>query len=98
LLALYLPTATVEALAAETCRNSNVNINVSHWISDITTSAFSKVLSAGAVRCSPFATCRRPTVCKANRFSKPYNATVGRRTHCEATSPMSDSYKNASAA
>jgi methyltransferase (TIGR00027 family) len=47
-LLLYLPAATVEALAAETSRNSNVNINVSHWISDITTSAFSKALSAGA--------------------------------------------------
>jgi methyltransferase (TIGR00027 family) len=49
-LLLYLPAATVEALAAETSRNSNVNfnINVSHWISDITTSAFSKILSAGA--------------------------------------------------
>jgi methyltransferase (TIGR00027 family) len=47
-LLLYLPAATVEALAAETSRNSNVNINVSHWISDITTSTFSKVLSAGA--------------------------------------------------
>ena len=45
-LLLYLPAATVEALAAETCRQSKVN--VSHWISDITTSAFSKVLSAGA--------------------------------------------------
>src|SRR6202142_4178363 len=43
-LLLYLSAATVEALAAETFRNSNV----SHWISDITTSAFSKILSAGA--------------------------------------------------
>jgi methyltransferase (TIGR00027 family) len=43
-LLLYLPAATVEALAAETCRQSGVT----HWISDITTSAFSKVLSAGA--------------------------------------------------
>jgi methyltransferase (TIGR00027 family) len=43
-LLLYLPAATVEALAAETSRQSRV----SHWISDITTSAFSKILSAGA--------------------------------------------------
>jgi methyltransferase (TIGR00027 family) len=43
-LLLYLPAATVEALAAETRRQSGVT----HWISDITTSAFSKVLSAGA--------------------------------------------------
>src|ERR1700690_1302064 len=41
-LLLYLPPPTVEALAAETSRHSNININVSHWISDITTSAFSK--------------------------------------------------------
>ncbi len=43
-LLLYLPAGTVEALAAETSRQSRV----SHWISDITTSAFSKVLAAGA--------------------------------------------------
>jgi methyltransferase (TIGR00027 family) len=43
-LLLYLPAATVEALAAETSRQSRV----SHWNSDITTSAFSKILSAGA--------------------------------------------------
>ena len=43
-LLLYLPAATVEALAAETSRQSGVT----HWISDITTSAFSKILSAGA--------------------------------------------------
>ncbi len=43
-LLLYLPAATVEALAAETSRHSGVT----HWISDITTSAFSKILSAGA--------------------------------------------------
>jgi methyltransferase (TIGR00027 family) len=47
-LLLYLPATTVESLAAETSRQSNVNINVSHWINDITTRAFSKVLSAGA--------------------------------------------------
>jgi methyltransferase (TIGR00027 family) len=43
-LLLYLPAATVEALAAE----SRCQSTVSHWISDITTSAFSKALSAGA--------------------------------------------------
>jgi methyltransferase (TIGR00027 family) len=50
-LLLYLPAATVEALAAETGRhgnlNFNLNLNVSHWISDITTSGFSKVLGGG---------------------------------------------------
>jgi len=43
-LLLYLPAATVEALAAEISRQSRVT----HWISDITTSAFSRVLAAGA--------------------------------------------------
>ena len=43
-LLLYLPAATVEAIAAESSRHSGV----AHWISDITTSAFSKVLGGGA--------------------------------------------------
>jgi O-methyltransferase involved in polyketide biosynthesis len=43
-LLLYLPAVTVEALAAE----SGIHSGVAHWISDITTSAFSKVLGAGA--------------------------------------------------
>ena len=43
-LLLYLPAATVEALAAE-CRGQS---GVVHWISDITTSDFSRVLGGGA--------------------------------------------------
>jgi methyltransferase (TIGR00027 family) len=43
-LLLYLPAITVEALAAEAC-NQRV---IRHWISDITTSAFSRVLGGGA--------------------------------------------------
>ena len=43
-LLLYLPAATVEALAAESCGHGGV----AHWISDITTSAFSNALAAGA--------------------------------------------------
>ena len=43
-LLLYLPAATVDALAAEVSTHSGV----SHWISDITTLAFSKVLGGGA--------------------------------------------------
>jgi methyltransferase (TIGR00027 family) len=42
-LLLYLPAATVEALAAECASQSGVR----HWISDVTTSAFSKVLGGG---------------------------------------------------
>lgn len=43
-LLLYLPAATVEALAAESPNQSGIR----HWISDVTTSTFSKVLSGGA--------------------------------------------------
>jgi O-methyltransferase involved in polyketide biosynthesis len=42
-LLLYLPAATVEALAADTSNQSGVR----HWLSDITTSAFSRVLGGG---------------------------------------------------
>lgn len=42
-LLLYLPAATVEALAAETWNQSAAT----HWISDITTSAFSKAIGGG---------------------------------------------------
>ncbi len=43
-LLLYLPAATVEALAAESWRRCGI----AHWVSDVTTSAFSKVLAGGA--------------------------------------------------
>lgn len=43
-LLLYLPAATVDALASEAFSYSGV----AHWISDITTSAFSQVLGGGA--------------------------------------------------
>ncbi len=43
-LLLYLPAATVEALASE----SPVQSGIAHWISDITTSAFTQALSGGA--------------------------------------------------
>ena len=42
-LLMYLPAATVEALAAESGQQSGVR----HWISDITTSAFSRTLGGG---------------------------------------------------
>jgi methyltransferase (TIGR00027 family) len=56
-LLLYLPAATVEALAVETFRNSSV----SHWISDITTSALSKIPPAGADTMQSISPRRRPT-------------------------------------
>ena len=42
-LLLYLPAATVEALAAESFNQGGIR----HWISDVTTSAFSRVLGGG---------------------------------------------------
>jgi methyltransferase (TIGR00027 family) len=48
-LLLYLPAVTVDALAAETAAHSGV----AHWISDISTTAFSKVLSRGADTTQP---------------------------------------------
>jgi len=48
-LLLYLPAATVEALAAVSSSHSGV----AHWISEITTSAFSKVLGGGTDTTQP---------------------------------------------
>jgi methyltransferase (TIGR00027 family) len=48
-LLLYLPAATVDALAAEASTHSGV----AHWISDITTTAFSNVLAGGADTMQP---------------------------------------------
>lgn len=48
-LLVYLPAATVEALAAETHSRSGVT----HWISDVTTSAFSAVLGGGSDTTAP---------------------------------------------
>jgi methyltransferase (TIGR00027 family) len=48
-LLLYLPAATVDALAAESFEKSGVR----HWISDVTTSAFSRVLGGGADTMQP---------------------------------------------
>ncbi len=42
-LLLYLPAATVDAVAAESWTESGV----AHWISDITTSEFTRILSGG---------------------------------------------------
>ncbi|MGA7312372.1 MAG: hypothetical protein WBX22_00245, partial [Silvibacterium sp.] len=48
-LLLYLPAATVDGLAAESSNRSGVR----HWISDVTTSAFSRVLGGGADTMQP---------------------------------------------
>ena len=49
-LLLYLPASTVDALAAEAPTHSGI----AYWISDITTSAFSKVLGGGTDTMEPF--------------------------------------------
>lgn len=48
-LLLYLPAATVDALAGETAAHSGI----AHWITDITTSAFSNVLGGGTDTMQP---------------------------------------------
>lgn len=48
-LLMYLPAATVDALASEIPTHTGV----AHWISDITTTAFRKALSGGADTMSP---------------------------------------------
>jgi len=48
-LLLYLSAATVDALASEAGANSGI----AHWISDITTSAFTRILSGGADTMQP---------------------------------------------
>jgi methyltransferase (TIGR00027 family) len=45
-LLMYLPAATVEALAAESGRESGI----AHWISDINTSAFAKAINMNTIR------------------------------------------------
>jgi methyltransferase (TIGR00027 family) len=45
-LLMYLPAATVEALAAESWRESGIV----HWMSDITTSAFAKAINMDTIR------------------------------------------------
>jgi hypothetical protein len=46
---MYLPAATVDSFAAEAAKQSGI----AHWISDITTSAFSKVLGGGTDSTQP---------------------------------------------
>jgi methyltransferase (TIGR00027 family) len=48
-LLLYLPAATVDALAAEV----SIHSGVAHWISDVTTSAFTKALGGGTDTMQP---------------------------------------------
>jgi hypothetical protein len=55
-LLMYLPAATVDALAAEISNASGA----AHWISDITTSDFSKAIRGGGTSASGFEHVRAP--------------------------------------
>lgn len=63
-LLLYLPAATVEALAAETFSQSGIR----HWISDITTSTFSKVLGRGTDTQQPIRHVQAPDALKGEQI------------------------------
>src|SRR5262249_36059806 len=63
-LLLYLPAATVDGLAAEAFAHSRV----AHWISDITTSAFSKVLGGGADTLQPIRHVQAPDALKGEQI------------------------------
>lgn len=63
-LLMYLPAATVEGLAAESCSHCGVV----HWISDITTSAFSKVLGGGTDTTQPIRHVQAPDALKGEQI------------------------------
>lgn len=63
-LLLYLPAATVEALAAESFSQSGIR----HWISDITTSTFSKVLGRGTDTQQPIRHVQAPDALKGEQI------------------------------
>lgn len=63
-LMLYLPATTVDALAAESWRQSGV----AHWISDITTSAFSQTLGRGADTMQPIRHVQAPDCLKGEQI------------------------------
>lgn len=63
-LLLYLPAATVNALAAECANQSGIR----HWISEITTSAFSKVLGGGIDTTAPIRHVQAPDALKGEEI------------------------------
>jgi len=63
-LLLYLPAATVDALAAESWKQSGA----AHWISDITTSAFSQTLGRGADTMQPIRHVQAPDCLKGEQI------------------------------
>jgi len=63
-LLLYLPAPTVDALATEAPAHSGI----AHWISDITTAAFSKVLGGGADTMQPIRHVQAPDALKGEQI------------------------------
>lgn len=63
-LLMYLPAGTVEALAEESCNHSGV----AHWISELTTSAFSKVLGGGTDTTQPIRHVQAPDALKGEQI------------------------------
>lgn len=63
-LLMYLPAGTVEALAKESCNHSGV----AHWISEVTTSAFSKVLGGGTDTTQPIRHVQAPDALKGEQI------------------------------
>jgi len=63
-LLLYLPAATVGALAAESWKQCGI----AHWISDITTSAFSQILARGADTMRPIRHVQAPDCIKGEQI------------------------------
>ena len=66
-LLLYLPAATVEALAAESWKLSGV----AHWVSNVTTSAFSEVLGGGTDTLRPIRHVQASDCLKGEQISRP---------------------------
>jgi methyltransferase (TIGR00027 family) len=62
-LLLYLPAATVDALAGDASTGT-----VAHWISDITTAAFSQVLGGGADTTQPIRHVQAPDALKGEQI------------------------------
>jgi methyltransferase (TIGR00027 family) len=62
-LLLYLPAATVDALAGDASTST-----VAHWISDITTTAFSQVLGGGADTTQPIRHVQAPDALKGEQI------------------------------
>jgi O-methyltransferase involved in polyketide biosynthesis len=87
---MYLPAATVKAMAAETHEKSGVV----HWIADITTDSFNKALTGGQGR-DHLGHVGLRTRFQESRFSMFCAPKPGSRRRCAAISGIRDSPRNA---